>query len=617
MNLSKLPVMPKHKVVAGAFLVALLLLVVVLTPTAFAESTETAVHNITVDTAHDMITDGSFPDLVILDVRNQSEYDLGHLYDAILVPYYELETRIGEFEEHMNHEIVVYCGLGGRSQVASEILTDHGFTKVYNMLGGITAWMEAGYPIYTTFHHVTVNTFDEQVYLEIEPLLLQMGCTSCGGNQGCPSEDDSEITNFQTTVLEEEEGYTVTLVTYEVGGTTVEVTVTRSLLWSYNDIIDEINRTARFVAIEITTEDTSTQFYSLSYLVQHTEYNLTLYTSLTPLNSETYNNSFTIMDYAPAEKSEVTSLEAVEFNSSVTLSQQYAILGKVAKEMGKVYEKSGDETLAQLAGGYYTMEEEAKYLSKLVEKQLTEYNRVVFGVTEGMVGVLSLDPELIKNGGFESGSSYWTLGGAGDHSVTTGWYHSGSYSLRLGNWIGPNTANSRDEAYQMITIPANAINVKFSFWYRLETEDSVAYDWFDVYVAPVGGEPSLVFKKGGASRWGYEYFGWSKVTYDLSAYAGQTIYVYFSVANWYDTSYYTYCLIDDVSVTYEIPTTPSGCNWECVLDCVLQNPEVLANCMYVAYICSIAPIPANPACWALIACVLIYGIGCAIACCSW
>jgi len=52
-------------------------------------------------------------------------------------------------------------------------------------------------------------------------------------------------------------------------------------------------------------------------------------------------------------------------------------LGKVAKEVGKVYEKSGNETLAQLAKGYYTMEEEAKYLSKLVEKQFQEYDREI------------------------------------------------------------------------------------------------------------------------------------------------------------------------------------------------------------------------------------------------
>ncbi|MCL6578180.1 MAG: hypothetical protein K6T73_02200 [Candidatus Bathyarchaeota archaeon] len=44
---------------------------------------------------------------------------------------------------------------------------------------------------------------------------------------------------------------------------------------------------------------------------------------------------------------------------------------------GKVYEKSGDETLAQLAEGYYTMQEEAKHLAKLVEKQLQEYNKEI------------------------------------------------------------------------------------------------------------------------------------------------------------------------------------------------------------------------------------------------
>ncbi len=121
----------------------------------------------------------------------------------------------------------------------------------------------------------------------------------------------------------------------------------------------------------------SMQFNSLSYIVQHTEYNLALYTTLAPLDSETYNSSFTVMNYAPVGKSELVSLEFVEFNSSVTLSQQYAVLGKVAKEAGKVYEKSGDKTLAQLAQGYYTMQEEAKYLSKLVEKQLQEYNKEI------------------------------------------------------------------------------------------------------------------------------------------------------------------------------------------------------------------------------------------------
>jgi len=78
-----------------------------------------------------------FPDLVILDVRNQSEYDINHLYGAFLVPLHELEARIGELDEYVHNEIIVYCVSGGRSEIASGILAEYGFTKVYNMIGGI------------------------------------------------------------------------------------------------------------------------------------------------------------------------------------------------------------------------------------------------------------------------------------------------------------------------------------------------------------------------------------------------------------------------------------------------------------------------------------------------
>jgi len=90
--------------------------------------------------------------------------------------------------------------------------------------------------------------------------------------------------------------------------------------------------------------------------------------------SEVYDNSFTIMDYAPTGDSEVTTLEFVEINSSVKLSQLYGVLGKVAKEIGKIYEKSEDQSLMSLALGYSQMNEEAKKLSKLVEKRLTAFN---------------------------------------------------------------------------------------------------------------------------------------------------------------------------------------------------------------------------------------------------
>ncbi len=61
---------------------------------------------------------------------------------------------------HENHEIIVYCKSGGRSVTASGILDSHGFTKVYNMLGGITAWQNAGYPVWIATVHNVNTTFN-------------------------------------------------------------------------------------------------------------------------------------------------------------------------------------------------------------------------------------------------------------------------------------------------------------------------------------------------------------------------------------------------------------------------------------------------------------------------
>lgn len=369
--------------------IALLIIVAFLLPSfsliIMVAAEEQTFQNITVDTAYQMIKkENKYPNLIILDVRTPCEYEKGHLYDAILIPYdeLELEERISEIEGYKNSEIIVYCKSGYRSTLASEILVENGFTNIYNMLGGILAWIDADYPIWTTQHYVTVDG-KAKPKIHIEPLLLyltaypcctdnQESCTSCTDNQECP--DDSESITITSTVLEQDENHIVILLTYEFDGTIYEFTIVNTLLWSYNELTNEINRTAYFYSNEITIEDKYIQFYQLYYLVQHEEYNLTLSTRLTPLNSETYNSSYTILSYIPTSGKSITSMEIVKFNSPITLSQHYKILGKVARKVGKIYEKSGDESLAQLIRAYNTMEKEAKFLSKLVKKQLSEYN---------------------------------------------------------------------------------------------------------------------------------------------------------------------------------------------------------------------------------------------------
>lgn len=101
--------------------------------------------DIDVATAYEMMTNGSFPDLVILDVRSKSEYDEEHLENATLIPSQDLDLRIHELVPYNDTEIIVYCLTGTRSARSAEFLADNNFTKVFNLIGGITEWKSVGY----------------------------------------------------------------------------------------------------------------------------------------------------------------------------------------------------------------------------------------------------------------------------------------------------------------------------------------------------------------------------------------------------------------------------------------------------------------------------------------
>ncbi len=105
-------------------------------------------NEISVHVAYNMINNNTlYPNLTVLDVRNQPEYNVNHICDAILIPLSELFSRLSELYSYNDTEIIVYCLSGGRSALGSQILVDNGFTKIYNMLDGITGWISAGYEI--------------------------------------------------------------------------------------------------------------------------------------------------------------------------------------------------------------------------------------------------------------------------------------------------------------------------------------------------------------------------------------------------------------------------------------------------------------------------------------
>lgn len=107
--------------------------------------------DVSVQTAYDMINNNTlYPNLIILDVREQYEYDESHLYNATLIPRLEIDGRIGELLPYNDTEIIVYCRTGVRSAMASQNLAgNHNFTKIYNMLGGINSWVSADFPVWT------------------------------------------------------------------------------------------------------------------------------------------------------------------------------------------------------------------------------------------------------------------------------------------------------------------------------------------------------------------------------------------------------------------------------------------------------------------------------------
>lgn len=84
---------------------------------------------------------------IILDVRTPEEVSEGYINNAKTINIHDADftSKINLLQK--DKEVYVYCRSGGRSSKAAEILKDNGFSKVYNLQGGITAWKENGFPV--------------------------------------------------------------------------------------------------------------------------------------------------------------------------------------------------------------------------------------------------------------------------------------------------------------------------------------------------------------------------------------------------------------------------------------------------------------------------------------
>lgn len=81
---------------------------------------------------------------LLVDVREQNEYDELHAEGARLLPLSELEARSSELPQ--DRELVMICRSGARSARAAEYLKQRGYSRVVNLSGGTLAWAEGGLP---------------------------------------------------------------------------------------------------------------------------------------------------------------------------------------------------------------------------------------------------------------------------------------------------------------------------------------------------------------------------------------------------------------------------------------------------------------------------------------
>lgn len=84
-------------------------------------------------------------DVVVLDVREQWEYDEGHIPGVTLIPMEQVANRLAEIPT--DKEVIVTCRSGNRSAQITDFLRQQGFDNVHNMDGGILAWEAAGYDV--------------------------------------------------------------------------------------------------------------------------------------------------------------------------------------------------------------------------------------------------------------------------------------------------------------------------------------------------------------------------------------------------------------------------------------------------------------------------------------
>jgi rhodanese-related sulfurtransferase len=92
---------------------------------------------------HEMLNGDN--NVAVIDVRQPSEYAGGRLANSTLIPVASVFARREELPR--DKDIIFVCSVGQRSALACEMAAAAGLTRLYNLEGGLEAWLKAGLPV--------------------------------------------------------------------------------------------------------------------------------------------------------------------------------------------------------------------------------------------------------------------------------------------------------------------------------------------------------------------------------------------------------------------------------------------------------------------------------------
>lgn len=86
-------------------------------------------------------------DALVIDVREEKDYQKGHILNAMHLPLGLFESKLNKLEKHKTKPIILHCNSGNQSQRACAILAKNGYDKIFNLKGGVLNWQAANLPL--------------------------------------------------------------------------------------------------------------------------------------------------------------------------------------------------------------------------------------------------------------------------------------------------------------------------------------------------------------------------------------------------------------------------------------------------------------------------------------